>query len=413
VLVADDNPLNRDLLQRFLGLQQHAVAVARDGREAVERLREEDFDLVLLDILMPEFTGLEVLDEMARMGKLKYTPVIVVSGLDSTAVIVECLQKGAEDFLTRPIDMDILQARVNACLEKKRLRERELQQFFPEAVARQFLSDPERLSEGRRADVTILFGDIQGFSAISEGLGPIETIRWLSGVMNFLSHCVLEHEGVLVDYIGDEILAMWGAPTAQPHHAELACRAAHAMLRGLPEVSRIWQSQVQSETTLGIGLNSGEAFVGNIGTARKFKYGPLGNTVNLASRVQGATRHFQSPLLLTGATRRQLGPQWLDRRLSQVRVRNIRNPIELYELAPPTQEEAAWRRLRDDYQHALEEYEGRNLRRAAAILGNLLLEFPGDGPSLLLMSRTVNALLQTHDRENGDDFDPVWTLPGK
>jgi hypothetical protein len=100
----------------------------------------------------------------------------------------------------------------------------------------------------------------------------------------------------------------------------------------------------------------------------------------------------------------------LDRRLSQVRVRNIRAPIELFELAHPAQDEAKWRRLRDDFEQALAEYENRRFHRSASILGNLLLAFPNDGPSLLLMSRTVNALLESSDLA---DFDPVWTLPGK
>src|SRR5690606_8209955 len=107
-------------------------------------------------------------------------------------------------------------------LEKKRLREREFSQFFPKEIARQVALNPEILDEGREADVSVLFCDIRGFSGISEKLPPAEMVRWVRDVMEVLSNCVIDHQGVLVDYIGDELVAMWGAPTAQPDHAELA-----------------------------------------------------------------------------------------------------------------------------------------------------------------------------------------------
>src|SRR5207302_9940389 len=138
-------------------------------------------------------------------------------------------------------------------------------------------------------------------------------------------------EGVLVDYIGDEIMAMWGAPEEQPNHAQLACNAALSMLDHLPALNQRWQSTLGEPMSLGIGLNSGEAHVGNTGSPRKFKYGPLGNTVNLASRVQGVTKYLRSRLLLTEQTCQEIGrldPQLRARarRVGKVSVVNIDEP---------------------------------------------------------------------------------------
>lgn len=407
VLVVDDNQLNREMLARFLDKLGHRCDFAENGRQALQKIAENDYDLVLLDIIMPEMNGLQVLQNLNANGTLRHLPVLVVSGLDSTREVVRCIEFGADDFLPRPINMTLLRARVNASLEKKRLREREFAQFFPKEVARQVARRPEILDEGREADVTVLFCDIRGFSRISESLTPADTVRWIRDVMEVLSNCVIEHHGVLVDYIGDELVAMWGAPTPQQDHAQLATKAALAMLERLPEISDKWLPEFGLPTRVGIGLNSGKAHVGNTGTARRRKYGPLGNTVNLASRVQGATKYVQTNLLITGNTHAALGAEMLTRRLCTVKVTNIEEPVDLFEVIPV--EKLGWKELTESYERALASFENRQFRIAAAMLGNMLLEHPTDGPSLLLMSRVVNELINGTERE----FDPVWPLPGK
>jgi len=252
----------------------------------------------------------------------------------------------------------------------------------------------------------VLFCDIRGFSSISERLGPSETVDWVSDVMAVLSDCVIDHRGVLVDYIGDELMAMWGAPEEQPNHAELACLAAVEMLARLPALSTRWQPVVKHPTAVGIGLNTGLARVGNTGSHRKFKYGPLGNTVNVASRVQGATKYLQTRLMVTGTTQQHLGPQFATRRLCKARVVNIDQPIDLYEVLSCEQDHESDQKRR--YEEALKEFESRNFRVAASILGNLLVDCPHDGASLMLMSRVVDALLH-----EPDEFDPVWELHAK
>jgi adenylate cyclase len=281
----------------------------------------------------------------------------------------------------------------------------QFEQFFTPELAKHLAQHPEML-HGQDAEITALFCDIRGFSRISERLGPVRTVEWVGDVMETLSVCVLAQQGVLVDYIGDELIAMWGAPEAQPDHAVRACRAAIDMLHRLADLNARWVETLGEPMSLGIGVNTGVARVGNTGSRRKFKYGPLGNTVNLASRVQGATKYLKTKLLVTGTTRARLGTEFSTRRVGKVRVINIAEPVELFELTIPGQ--ATWELLRDSYEEALTEFEACEFRKCARILGNLVTEYRDDGPSLVLMSRAVSCMV-----EEPETFDPALRLPGK
>jgi adenylate cyclase len=281
----------------------------------------------------------------------------------------------------------------------------QLEQFFTPKLARQLREQPDLL-QGRDSEVTVLFCDIRGFSRISARLGPEKTVDWISDVLGTLSECLLEHDGVLVDYIGDELMGMWGAPKDQPDHARSACLAALEMLDRLPELDARWHDTLGEPIALGIGINTGVARVGNMGSRHKFKYGPLGNTVNLASRLQGATKYLKARLLVSETTFAQLAAEFPARRLGTVQVINIPEPVVLYELAPASQ--ANWPALVQGYTTALDHFEGGEFRLAARLLGRLVTEHPDDSPSLVLLSRAVNALIDAPS-----NFDSTWELPGK
>ena len=283
------------------------------------------------------------------------------------------------------------------------------EQFFSAELADQLTQHPDLL-DGRDAEVTLLFCDICGFSRISERLGPQGTMQWINDVLGVASECVIHRQGVLVDYVGDELLAMWGAPAAQPDHARLACLAAIDIWQSLPELNERWLPKLQEPTKLGIGVNTGVARVGNTGTRRKFKYGPLGNTVNVCSRVQGATKYLKTGIIATSATHDRLDDSLARRRLCQVRVMNIAQPITLFELCPQPSDE--WRALAAKYDEALAEFEQQRFSRTTAILGELLEKHPDDGPATVLLSRAAG-LLADQLAGRAAAFDPVWELPGK
>jgi class 3 adenylate cyclase len=309
------------------------------------------------------------------------------------AMLVELLASGVAAGLARlDQEREAMAARVR------------FEQTFTAEMVRQIEAQPEILAS-KDADISVLFCDVRGFSRISERLGPARTFAWISDVMEELSDCVGRRDGVLVDYIGDELIAMWGTPVDHSDHAARACLAALEMIQRLEVLNAKWDQELGQAMELGVGVNSGTAQVGNTGTKRKFKYGPLGNTVNLASRVEGATKHLKSSVLVTGYTVDRLGDQLHRRRLSRVRVVNIEEPVDLYELVATADDD--WQQLCNRYETALKAFEDREFFTATKYLGNLVADYPSDGPSQLLLSRAVNAMIEPQG------FDPVWNLTSK
>ncbi len=283
----------------------------------------------------------------------------------------------------------------------------QLEQFVTPKIARQLQQDPQLL-EGRDALITVLFADIRGFSSISERLGPARTMDWIQDTMGALSTCVLECDGTLVDFVGDELMAMWGAPLSQSDHAELACRAAQEMLNALPAISERWQKELGTTVELGIGINSGIARVGNTGSRQRLKYGPLGDTVNVASRVQGATKYLGADCLFTASTLSALTTSCAKRRLARVQVINIEQPVDIYELACNPGDD--WETLRTRYEQALTTLESQNVGSARELISRLAADFPDDQPTAALLQRLASAL--PTDEESITDTS-IWCLPGK
>lgn len=318
--------------------------------------------------------------------------------------------------------VDMLACGVSAGLARQR-QEREaaraqalFEQFFSESLARQLRDRPDML-KSKTATVTILFCDIRGYSTVSRRLGPEKTEEWLHEVLGVLSRCVIEEDGVLVDYIGDELLAMWGAPQTQPDQTERAVRAGLNMLRSLAGLNRAWREQVGTDVEIGIGVNRGEAQVGNWGSKYKFKYGALGDTVNIASRVQGMTKYLKCRLLVTRAARGHLGTKYAARRVVRTKLVNIEEPVDLYEVAAAGDRAeffAASESALDTLEQGLGvlEAEGKfdkgAFANAARQAGALLEAHPSDGPLILTLSRATDALVR-----DGQGCAKVWTPPGK
>jgi adenylate cyclase len=297
------------------------------------------------------------------------------------------------------------QARVEQ--EQAALRARvQMEQFFTPELSRHIADNPNLL-QGRDVEVSMLSCDVYGFSQLCERLGPTRTLDWLNDVLGALSDCVLAEQGVLVDYVGDELLAMWGAPESQPDHAVRACRAGQAMLAALPRLDKRWQSITGERLAVRIGISTGVARVGNVGSPRKFKYGALGNTTNLASRVQSAARYLRTPLVITAATQQQL-TSMRARRLGTVRVIGIREPVTLF--APPPGTCAGWDDLCTRYEEALTAFESGDHRTATRLLRALISqpEHRADGPALALLERSVSAVL-----DHSGEMSAVWELPAK
>jgi adenylate cyclase len=310
------------------------------------------------------------------------------------AMLVETLAFGIAAGLER--------TRQDEALVEQRVR---FNQFFGQALGEQLAAN-ESLLDSKDAEVTVLVVDIRGFSGISERVGTEQSLAWIRDTLDVLTNIVMDHAGVVVDYVGDEMMAMWGAPVPQPDQARRAGQAALAMLVALGPHDQKWRPLIGEGTKVGIGIHTGIAQVGNVGSRRKFKYGPLGHTVNLASRLQGATKHLQTTLLVSQATHHALGPGFTTRRLGAIGVANIEAAVDVFELRLASDERS--RSLCELYEKALGEFEAHEFRRAARTLGDYLPNYQDDGPSHILLWRAVNWLVHPEPV-----FDRAWKLPGK
>jgi adenylate cyclase len=269
----------------------------------------------------------------------------------------------------------------------------QFEQFFSSALANQLQADPTML-DGRDCQISVLFSDIRGFSGLSERLSPAATCQLVGDVMERLTTRIVEHGGVVVDYIGDGLLAMWNAPALQADHAALACRAGLAMLDELPSLNESWQQTLGKPLDLGLGVNTGIARVGNIGSRRRFKYGPLGHTVNLASRLEGLTKHLGVKALVSESTWKELAGSFATRRLCRVRVAGIATPLDVFELHSAAPDDPQWKQQREGYEAALAQFESRRWAEACRTL-YALVETQADRydiPSLTLIGRAVECL---------------------
>jgi len=280
----------------------------------------------------------------------------------------------------------------------------QFEQFFSPELARELAADASLL-EGREREITLLFTDVRNFSRISERLGAQRTFAMMQDVMELQSLRIREEDGVVVDYVGDGLLAMWNAPAEQPDHPARACRAAVAFLSDLPALSARWAAEAGEPIRLGAGIHTGIALVGNTGSRVKFKYGPMGSAVNLASRLENATKYLGVSPLISRATRDRLPAGFGTRRLGGLRVQGFADPIDVFELYPG-EPDAPWRARRDEFERALQWFEARQWADACQSLATLLShggEY--DVPSLQLLARSVECL-----RSQPDSFDPALAI---
>src|SRR5207344_1722103 len=232
LLIVDDNKVNRLLLLRSVEMQGHRVALAENGRVALEMLRREPYDLLLLDIEMPEMDGFAVLEQLKADPQLRDLPVIVTSSVEGLDNIVRCIGLGAEDYLPKPVNAVLLKARIGASLEKKRLRDqqKELVRRFATSEVAQDLQQSGFALSGRRVRGSVMFCDIRDFTALVESQPPEETIELLNTFYTLMFDAISGHGGVVNQMIGDGLMAIFGAPLPLPDHGAAAVRAALDMV---------------------------------------------------------------------------------------------------------------------------------------------------------------------------------------
>ncbi len=308
LLIVDDNKVNRMVLSRSLEQQGHVVETAENGREGLEKFRTGVFDLMLLDIEMPEMDGFEVLEACLNDVDLRQIPIIMTSAMEELDAVVKCVELGAEDYLTKPVNPILLRARVNASLEKKRLRDEQrrlFRTFATKEVAEQLLRSGFSLG-GKQVKASIMFADIRSFTTIAENQEPSESIDLLNQYFSLMFDAITNNGGTVNQVVGDGLMAVFGAPIFFEDHSEKAVRAALQMLEQLKVFNQNQMAQGKMQIRIGIGIATGQMVAGYTGTQTRAIYTCIGDTVNVASRIEEYTKEALHPLLIDNYTRESL-----------------------------------------------------------------------------------------------------------
>ncbi len=332
LLVVDDNKVNRLLLGRGLEQQGHRVSFAENGRQALEMLHQDGFDLMLLDIQMPEMDGYQVLDKVASDLELRDIPVIMTSALEELDSVVRCIEMGAEDYLIKPVNPVLLRARIGACLEKKRLRDqqRELISRFATAEVAHDLEEQGFSLGGRFVEATAMFSDIRGFTTLAESQSPADTIELLNTYYTLMFEAISGQGGVVNQMVGDGLMAIFGAPLPLPNHGEQAVRAALEMIEMIDLFNLDQAAANRPSIRIGIGIATGQVIAGYTGTQRRATYTCVGDTVNLAARLEAYTKVAQKPILIDETTRTSLSETVKVEDLGEVDIKGKNQIARIY-----------------------------------------------------------------------------------
>jgi class 3 adenylate cyclase len=334
VLIADDNRVNRLLLARSVELLGHRVQSAENGRIALDMLQSQPFDLLLLDMEMPEMDGFAVLESLRAHRELRDLPVIVTSSLEGVDHIARCIELGAEDYLPKPVNPVILKARVTSSLAKKRLRDQQkalVKRFATAEVAADLQESGFELG-GRRVVATVLFCDLRGFTSLCESQTPEETIELLNVFYTLMFDAISEHGGVINQIIGDGLMAVFGAPFSLPEPALAAARTAldmHAMIDLLNAERSV---SGKPPIGIGVGIATGEMIAGYTGTQTRATYTCIGDAVNLASRLEAHTRVTGCDVLLDEESSRALDGRMTLEGIGPVQLRGKAQAVAVFSL---------------------------------------------------------------------------------
>jgi class 3 adenylate cyclase len=337
VLVVDDNKMNRIKLARHLEQQGHSVSTAENGQEALEMLRSRPFELVLLDIMMPVMNGYEVLEIMKGEHDLRDIPVIVISAVEEMDSVVRCIEMGAEDHLPKNYDPVLLNARIGASVEKRRLRNEVVEQldiiseifgkYVPKSVARQIVAN-KGILEPKQTIATIMFTDIEGFTSTAESISPKQLVQMLNEYFPAVIEPITRYGGVVNQFQGDAMLVTFNVPVEDAQHADNAVKAAI-------EIQAVMKNQNFSGITLRtrIGISTGEVVAGNVGAGDRINYTVYGDAVNLAARLEQLNKDYDSYVLISGATVSLLTNSYPTELIGETSIRGKHEPVQLFKLA--------------------------------------------------------------------------------
>lgn len=308
ILIVDDEPFNVDYLEQELEDLGYATISAYNGQEALEKVRAELPDLVLLDIMMPVMDGFAVLGHLKDDPLLRDIPIIIISAMNDLKSMVRGIENGAEDYLPKPFEPVLLHARISSSLERKRLRDEQrrlIRTFADTNVAEELFRQGFTLG-GKHAIITSMFCDIRNFTTITEANDPADVIDMINRYYDIVINTVQAHGGNANQMQGDGLMSFFGAPVFYADHAQRAVASAVEIQKKLTVYNQDQAEKGGLQITIGIGIATGRVVAGYAGTETRATYLCVGDIVNLSARLESHTKVVTQSIIIDDATRQHL-----------------------------------------------------------------------------------------------------------
>lgn len=388
ILIVDDDPINLQVLENQLSLENYAITRANNGQEALRAIANGTrFAIVLLDIMMPKMSGFDVCRIIRETHPAAQLPVIMLTAKNQVSDLVQGLESGANDYLTKPFSKGELITRIKTHIQLARVNIA-YSNFVPLEFLR--LLEKESIIDVKLGDhvqkrMTVLFADIRSFTTLSENMTPKENFDFINSYLGRVSPVIRKHNGFIDKYIGDAVMALF------PNSADDAVQASIEIHKQLMEFNNERRKQYLRPVKIGIGLHCGTLMLGTIGEEKRMEGTVISDAVNLASRLEGLTKFYGASILISGDILMELEDpaKHYYRFLGKVRVKGKNEPVHVFEILDSEYQENREKKLALEatFSQALDLYYQQNFRKAAKCFQHIITEFTEDTAAHFYLER--------------------------
>ncbi|MFK7971205.1 MAG: tetratricopeptide repeat protein [Bacteroidia bacterium] len=400
ILIVDDEPINHQVLKNHLKGDRFQLVSAMNGQDALHILEQEEiFDLVLLDIMMPGMSGYSVCKFIREKHLPSELPVIMVTAKNQVSDLVQGLNIGANDFLTKPFSKNEFLARLNTHLNLHRINQ-STSRFVPSAFLRALGKNTiteVRLGDNISKEVTVFFSDIRSYTRLSESMNPDDNFRFINAYAKRMGPAIQAHRGFVNQYLGDGIMALFQESPADAIEASIEMQAAIRKYN----TKRVAQNRLPLR--VGMGMHTGHLVMGIIGDLKRSDAAIIADTVNTAARIEGLSKHYGTNIVLSDKCYQHLSPERKAhcRYLGLVQVQGKEKPIGIYECMDGDDASILDMKLANlpTFQSGIEAYLNGDIAAAKSAFTRVLDKHPEDGPARYFLNR-VEKLGQQGVAEN-------------
>ncbi|MDX1411500.1 MAG: adenylate/guanylate cyclase domain-containing protein [Nitrospirales bacterium] len=418
ILLVDDTPANLAVLKEALASEKYKLAFANSGEKALEIIPNLSPNLILLDVMMPGIDGYETCTRLKQNSKTKDIPIIFITAKKETDDIVQGFQVGGVDYITKPFHKEEVCARIRNHLELQFLRKQNeermkatMVRYLGSELVDTLMESGEGLMGTSEHEVTILFSDIRRFTTLSEELGAQKTINFLNDYFTQMVSCIQKEKGMLDKFIGDAIMAVFGAPIPFEGHADCGVRSAISMVTAVAIYNQERENIGEKPIQIGIGLNSSPVIAGNIGSSERMDYTVIGDGVNLAARLEGATKYYGAQIIISEYTLKDLCGDYQTRELDRLCLKGKTKPCRIYEILDHHTEKTFpnQKQVLGFFNKGLKEYRDGNWKDSISAFREALNLNPHDKACQVFIDRCE--ILE--NKKDLKEWEGIWEMESK